>query len=179
MPATVRQCYFWPEKCNNAPGCPQQQNKCNDSQYILVKCYTEIPLRSGPDVVAPAKIRIIFNEQQRKRHQNEGKPSVQTAKCGARLEVSYDDKDHHQASDGLNPSLEGHVREIRPKDTKKAEEEIEQNRTVCGDEAEHSISAMDKNYDARDQQYQEESPIHGAAIKLDVTCAGRCHAKPD
>jgi hypothetical protein len=95
------------------------------------------------------------------------------------LFIRYDNENHHHVPDRLNPSFEGHAREIRPKNARKTKEEIDQNRPVCVEERKCPSSPMNDDTYSHDQQYQEESPVDRIAIELDIACARGRPPQPD
>src|SRR5579862_8595392 len=179
MPTTMRRHFVGPEKRKDAPKRSQEQNEGDYSKHILVKGQAVVHLRSGPRIIGSAKIRIIFNKQQRKRNQNESCAREQAAKCSDRLSIRYNNEDHHNIPNRLNPAFERHVREIGPDDADKAKQEIDQDRPVGSEEPERPPSSMDKNTDSRNQQCREECPINRAAIQLNIGSGSRRNTQPN
>ena len=95
------------------------------------------------------------------------------------MRIGQYDKDHHELSDGLDPSPERHVAIVGPEGTHTAVEKKEQDRTIRSKERSDFMTSSDKHNQACHGQTQEHSSIERTSFEVGAARTWGCHLQPE
>src|SRR5258706_3318417 len=144
----------------------ESKDQADDAEKVLVGRHTRVVESAFPLVVVATQFGMVFDEQDRRRHEDEGRPHEKLFEGGGWILLGKDDEDHHDVAEHLHPSFQRDERKIRPQNACRAIQEEHDERQVFAQQLQRLPAPYHQDANGESDEPAEEVPVERTSFEV-------------